>query len=119
LGEREEAMANLQAISAPHARKLDSNLQAPPSGPPSELNPADRDRFDQAYAMFRAGAVAPAYETAKGLFTAYPKSLAVQDLRCQLATVRWLDRSAMVAECAPYSKLARPGDTSPSPAPGR
>jgi hypothetical protein len=105
-GEREEAMANLQAISAPHARKLDSNVQAPPSGPPSELNPADRDRFDQAYAMFRAGAVAPAYETAKGLFTAYPNALAVQDLRCQLATVRWLDRSAMVEECAPYSKLA-------------
>jgi hypothetical protein len=59
--------------------------------------------------MFRAGAASPAYQVAKPLFAAYPNTYAVQDLRCQLATVRWLEKDAMVAECAPSVRLADAG----------
>ncbi len=53
--------------------------------------------------------LAAAYDLARPLFASYPASYAVQDLRCQLATVRWLDRSAMLEECAPAGRLANAG----------
>ncbi len=81
-----------------------------PDAPP-ELPPGGRDRFLRAQELFRAGAVAPAYETAKPLFTRYPNVFAVQDLRCQLATVRWLPHEQMLAECAPVGHLS--GDAGP------
>jgi hypothetical protein len=111
-GEREKAMANLQARGAPPVGNGDagSPIIAPANNAPPELEAGDRERFAQAFEMFRAGAVAPAYETAKSLFTTYPKSVSVQDLRCQLATVRWLDPAEMLAECASYSKLTEMAD---------
>ena len=56
--------------------------------------------------FLKGGAVQSAYETARPLFGRYPGVYAVQDLRCQLATVRWLERSALLAECAPLIRLS-------------
>jgi hypothetical protein len=88
----------------------------PPAGPasgvsgvraaPPELSGADRDRFELALGTLRAGGAVSAYQVAKPLFAAYPNVLAVQDLRCQLATIRWLDREQLKAECAPYGRLS-------------
>ncbi len=41
---------------------------------------------------------------AKPLFSRYPNVYGVQDLRCQLATVRWLDQSELEAECAAITR---------------
>jgi hypothetical protein len=62
-----------------------------------------------AMTMFRGGNAPAAYEQARSLFAAYPDDYAVQDLRCQLATVRWLDKKAMLAECGPVGRLADAG----------
>jgi hypothetical protein len=59
--------------------------------------------------MFQSGAVAAAYEAARPLFAVYPQDYAVQDLRCQLATVRWLDKAAMLRECKAVGLLADAG----------
>jgi hypothetical protein len=77
---------------------------------PPDLHGDDRDRFKRATEALRAGAAGPAYKIAMPLFTTYPNLSAVQDLRCQLATVRWLDRDTLKAECAPYVRLSTPAD---------
>jgi hypothetical protein len=77
---------------------------------PPELRGDDRQRFLRASETLRGGAAGPAYGIAKPLFAAYPNVAAVQDLRCQLATVRWLDRDEMKAECAPFIRLSGGSD---------
>jgi hypothetical protein len=81
----------------------------------ADLQGDDRDRFNQATRLFQSGAVAMAYQTAKPLVDAYPNNLAVQDLRCQLAAVRWLDKDALLAECAAYNRLAPHAASTPAP----
>jgi hypothetical protein len=111
-GERDAEIAHLEAMTlqpapvaaAPVASPDPAAVQAPP-----ELTSDDRDRFVRAMAAFRANQVAAAYETARPLFTAYPSDYAVQDLRCQLATVRWLEPKVMLAECGPVGRLADAG----------
>jgi hypothetical protein len=80
-------------------------VAVPQEEAPPELDGAAREQFLQAKQAFRAGAVAYAYKTARPLFARYPNVLAVQDLRCQLATVRWLPREQMLAECADARRL--------------
>jgi hypothetical protein len=103
-GAREEELAWLDAQAAASAARIASDAEAPSGEPavdvPAELRGDDRPRFTRAEQMLRSGAVAAAYDTAKPLFAAYPSSRAVQDLRCQLATVRWLDKASLAAECA-------------------
>lgn len=65
---------------------------------------ADRDRFVGAIRALNANHVPGAYEMAKPLFSRYPNVYGVQDLRCQLATVRWLDQSELEAECAAITR---------------
>jgi hypothetical protein len=112
VGEREAALKQLQAMESPPPATTAAS-SAPSDGAevdvPFDLSGPDRERFDHAMKMFRAGAASPAYAIAKPLFVAYPNTYAVQDLRCQLATVRWLDRDAMMAECAPSVRLADAG----------
>lgn len=68
----------------------------PPSGRrPPELAKDDREHFVFAVRMFRAGNVPSAYDAARRLFATYRDVSAVQDLRCQLATVRWLEKEAV------------------------
>jgi hypothetical protein len=59
--------------------------------------------------LFQSGAAPAAYQAARPLFAAYPGSFAVQDLRCQLATLRFLDKDALRAECASSLRLADAG----------
>ena len=119
-GERDAEMARLEAMttapsvttsSAPSAPAAVSDAVGDPTPveAPAELALADRDQFVRAMQAFRAGKVPAAYDLARPLFASYPASYAVQDLRCQLATVRWLDRSAMLEECAPAVRLADAG----------
>jgi len=113
--ERDAEIARLRVIVAStSAPQLPATTGAPamsaaPASPdaPPELAPDDRDRFLRAQELFRGGAVAPAYDAAKPLFARYAKVYAVQDLRCQLATVRWLPHEQMLAECAPVGRLTK------------
>ena len=116
-GERDREIANLEGQGRgvapqhpPVAGGGGTAGLAPADSAPPELQGADREHYVQAWTMFRAGGVAQSYATAKALFFAYPESQPVQDLRCQLATVRHLERDAMIAECAPYSRLAATRD---------
>jgi hypothetical protein len=49
------------------------------------------------------------YALARPLFDRYPRSVAVQDLRCQLATLRYLAKDTLQRECALYVQLADAG----------
>jgi Matrixin len=122
--ERDAAIERLEAMTAPPRLQATGSpppaptASAAPSGEaaivvPFDLKGPDRERFTKAASLFQAGAVQPAYEAAKSLFSAYPNTFAVQELRCQLATVRWLDKSAMLAECAPSVRLADAGADGP------
>jgi Matrixin len=79
-------------------------------GTPPELPGDARGRFARARWLLQSGAIVRAYEEAKGLFAAYPNVYAVQDLRCQLATVRWLERKDLLAECAAFARLSASDD---------
>jgi Matrixin len=103
--ERNAQIARLQSMLPSTVEAGASASSGEVHGRLAELRGGDDDRFSRASAAFRGGAIGPAYETAKPLFAAYPNVLAVQDLRCQLATVRWLDREALSAECAPFVRL--------------
>jgi hypothetical protein len=105
--ERDDAMVRLRAMAG--AARDGGASAAPPSAPadegPPELPVEARQRFVRALQAFRAGAVGFAQRTAQPLFAAYPDVYAVQDLRCQIATLRWLPRQELVAECAPMTRL--------------
>jgi hypothetical protein len=53
---------------------------------PTELAPQDQSRYLGAHEAKAKGDPVKAWETAKPLFAAYPDVLAVQELRCTLAT---------------------------------
>jgi hypothetical protein len=113
--EREAEVARLAAFldsrsdaSAPDATSSVSTAISAATQAPPELAPEDAKRFEQARRAFQAGSVRAAYELAKPLFAAYPNGYAVQDLRCQLATLRWLPQQQMLAECAAFNKLSAP-----------
>jgi hypothetical protein len=110
--ERNQEIARLEAMLP---RAPPTNTAAEPAAPsrpplPPELRGDDAARFQRASDLFQAGAVAAAYAAAKPLLAAYPDVAAVQSLRCQLATVRWLDAAALKAECAPSVRLLAGSD---------
>jgi hypothetical protein len=110
--EREAEVGRLQSFldAVPDAAASAPSVAAPGPRVPSELTPDDAARFVQAQQAFQAGGSRAAYELGKPLFAAYPRVLAVQDLRCQLATIRWLPREELVAECAPFNRLSGGAD---------
>jgi hypothetical protein len=121
--DREAEAARLQAMVSPQlvvrprgggaAPASTVAAGAIPDAPP-ELDADARGRFLRARELLQTGGVRKAYDTAKPLFTAYPAVLGVQDLRCQLAAVRWLPREQMMTECAPFARLtADAGATGP------
>jgi len=116
--ERDAQVARLEAVTAaPSADAGSGGRSAAAAGAgnaakidvPFELRGPDRDRYTRAVQELRAGAVADSLADARPLFTAYPGVYAVQDLRCQLAMLRWLDRDALKAECAPMARLSDAG----------
>jgi matrixin len=111
--ERDDQVARLRSLigapaGAPEQAGVASLRATPPA--PKELHGAARDQFARAQQMLQAGAVRAAYDTAKNLFSWYPDVYEVQDLRCQLATVRWLERGELLAECAPIGHLRSVAD---------
>jgi hypothetical protein len=110
LAERDEEAARLQAVldasaGAAKARTADTPVVSAVAVPP-ELSPGDADRFTRAQQALQASSARVAYEQAKPLFDTYPNSVAVQDLRCSLAAIRWLSREELLAECAPFQRLS-------------
>jgi hypothetical protein len=106
--EREAEVGRLQAF-------LDSTPDAAASAPspaaaalqvPPEIAPRDADRFVRARQALQSGAAKVSYEWGKPLFSAYPDVYAVQDLRCQLAAIRWLPREELLTECASFNRLS-------------
>ncbi len=79
--------------------------RAPAKDDASSLTGDDAQQFQRARAMLQGGGVRLAYETGRPIFAKYPNDVAVQDLRCQLATLRFLERRELVAECAEYVRL--------------
>lgn len=70
-----------------------------------ELEGAARERFVVAYRASLAGDVVAAWSSLKPLFERYLTSMAVQDLRCQLAS-RSMRFELARRECAPLMKLS-------------
>jgi hypothetical protein len=111
-GEREQAVRILEGMAAAHSApgaSASSNASPGRAVWPPDLRPEDGPSFAQASQRLAAGAVADAYAVGKPLFERYPRSFAVQDLRCQLATLRYLAKDALARECAPYLQLVDGG----------
>jgi Matrixin len=70
-----------------------------------ELAGADRERFAEAYRAAARGDVVVAWHVGKPLFAAHPKSMSVQDLRCQVAS-RSMPFAAARRECDLLMKLS-------------
>ncbi len=106
--DRDKEIAHLEALLAGAPRPDDAAASGNTPGPstPPELRGADGERLRKASSLFQGGSVAAAYGEAKPLFAPYPNVRAVQDLRCQLATLRYLDKDALSAECAASVRLA-------------
>ncbi len=111
--ERDDEAARLQAVldAAPSAAKTRAAEPVGQGlGAPHELSAADAERFTRAHQALQAGSARAAYQEASPLFESYPNTVAVQDLRCSLAAVRWLPREELLAECAPYRRLTAGAD---------
>ncbi len=118
--DRSSAIAILRAEADTPRATASATATAPATGGmpgvPWELTEDARARFSSALDSLHAGAVAVAYQTAKPLFVSYPNVLGVQDLRCQLATIRWLSRAELEVECAPLKRLSPIPDAGPTSA---
>lgn len=115
--DRDDEIARLTAVVGPPpaagvAGSAGSATASAPQDPttPPELHGDDLERYRNALSWIHYSRVAQAYQTAKPLFTAYPDALAVQDLRCQLAALRYLDKDTLKAECASYVRLSNAAD---------
>jgi hypothetical protein len=97
-----------------------ASASAPTSGKPStqangpenavtgldELSPAHRELFRTSNAAFESGDAKGAWDRAKPLFSAYPNSYAVQDLRCKMA-MALASYDAARPECDSVMRLSR------------
>ncbi len=126
--DRDQAIALLEAMTRPTQPSATTAARPEAGGGatlggsgsrpvPPGLRTDDAARFARASELFGGGAAGPAYETAKPLFARYPDSFAIQDLRCQLATLRFLGRDALLAECAPRERLSGAVDGGAASAP--
>jgi hypothetical protein len=70
-----------------------------------ELTDGDRERFVEAYRASARGDVVAAWNAAQPLFAAYPRSMSVQELRCQLASKSMRFELAR-RECDPLMRLS-------------
>jgi len=111
--ERDDAIAQLDSLRAPPPTPSASPPSAPAPAPAADpiegMRDADRAIYGRAVSYLQANAVDRAWQTAKPLFAAYKDMYAVQDLRCQLALLRRLERRALEVECAPLKSLGPNG----------
>ena len=98
------AAAAAAAASAPASPP--AQVAVLPEAPETpELTGAARERFVEAYQASLTGDVVAAWASLKPLFDRYATSMAVQDLRCQLAS-RSMRFELARRECAPLMKLS-------------
>lgn len=105
LDDRAERLEGYTRATAAAAKPAAAPAAPPPAAPPPELSADDQKRFAEANERLAKSDFTGAWETAKPLFAAYPKSMGVQDMRCTLATKVFAFAAARV-ECQPLMKLA-------------
>lgn len=100
--------ASTASASASASAKPAAQANAPETAVPGldELTPAHRELFRTSNAAFDAGDPKGAWDRAKPLFSAYPNSYAVQDLRCRMA-MALASYDAARPECDPVMRLSR------------
>jgi len=105
--QRHSAAAAASAPSTPSALPTTPDSHAAPAALPSAgLAAADHALLLRAKQAQASGDVPQARTLAAPLFTRYPTSYAVQELRCQLAMAAGLSMSAESAECEPLIQLS-------------
>ena len=103
---RPSAPAPAVASSASVTTAGASASAAPPTEPPpKELSDPDQKRFDDVRQAVAKSDWVGAWDTLKPLVKAYPKVMAVQELRCTIATSVFRFEVARV-ECQPLMKLS-------------
>jgi len=103
--ERASMITNLKSYLGPAPAPVAS---APPqfAEVPKELDAKDRPAWTRAVDAYRAAKMKDAWDAASPLFDAYPKVLAVQDLRCQIAMKIGFDWSRTKVECEKLMHLS-------------
>ena len=105
--ERESTIAQLKAFVGPAPV---APIAAAPvvafKEPPAELKDPDRATWSRAVELFRAAKWKDSWDAGLPLFTAYPKVLPVQDLRCQVAMKIGFEWQRTKTECAPLMQLS-------------
>jgi hypothetical protein len=99
--ERRQMVARYEDVATKNDTRQPQVAQAAarPAVPETpELTPEHRAIFVKAHESAAAGENLPAWEAMKPLFAAYPSSVPVQDLRCQLA-MKLLSFAAARPEC--------------------
>lgn len=103
--ERDDLSRQLHAFggvggAAPAQTSSSSNDAAP-----EELAPSDRELFQRAKSELASGDSRTAWQTAEPLFARYPKSYAVQDLRCSIAMNLGMSYQAVKEQCSALMQL--------------
>jgi len=110
--ERNDMVAQYEQLAAKNSAVARPSREqpAPPERPvvpdAPELSPEHRAIFVKAHEAAAAGANVAAWEAMKPLFSVYPSSIAVQDLRCRLAT-QVMSFAAARPECDRIVELSR------------
>lgn len=94
------------AFREPAATGRAAAAPAPANSSTTQLNLADRALLERARQEQAAGHIVEARSLAKALFEAYPRSLQVQELRCQLAMKAQLPMAEEQDECRPLMQLS-------------
>jgi len=107
--ERQATMTRLRTRLAPpkpRAPVASASAAPPPVVEPPELRESDREAFHRMVDLQTSGDVQGAWSAGGPLFKAYPKSYAIQDLRCQIAMKR-VGWPGAEPECATLMSLAK------------
>lgn len=102
--ERESMIATLKPVAAPMVAA--ATAPQPFADMPKDLKEADRPVWTRTVDAFRANKMKDAWDAGTPLFAAYPKVLAVQDLRCQIAMKVGFDWKRTKAECEELMQLS-------------
>jgi hypothetical protein len=107
LAHRGDSAPAQQVTAAPSSAPLAPDAST--VDPLTALAAKDRDTYARADAALRGGHIDDAWTTARPLFAAYPDLYVIQDLRCQLATLRRVDAASVKKECARMIELMKDG----------
>jgi len=107
--ERTSMIGQLEAYVGPPPAPTTATTTKEPSAfaeTPKELDKKDVPTWSRAVEAFRKNKMKEAWDEATPLFDAYPKVLAVQDLRCQIAMKVGFDWKRTKVECEKLMQLS-------------